>query len=156
MSSLVSHLVFWGIVNYMKNYWSWYHAKRASTIKLVVHYSQYNYWYCFLPWVWGMKLPLAKEQNSRLCAWPGQGAKLQKITWFPFGNPPLKIGFPKLFQAFWIEEENLKLTLLSFQSEVLIKKIGFPTVFLGVLESRKPSNAAPCWMYSFWFIVLWK
>ncbi len=35
-----------------------------------------------------------------------QGAKLRNIIGFPFGNPPLKIGFPKLFEAFQMEAAN--------------------------------------------------
>ena len=36
-----------------------------------------------------------------------QGAKLRKYFGFPFGKPPQKIGFPKIFQVFRIENENL-------------------------------------------------
>ncbi len=36
-----------------------------------------------------------------------QGAKLRKKIGFPFGKPPQKFDFPKIFQAFRKETENL-------------------------------------------------
>ena len=43
-----------------------------------------------------------------------QGAKLLKYFGFPFGKPPHKISFPKIFQAFQIENENLSYQELDF------------------------------------------
>ena len=77
-----------------------------------------------------------------------QGVKLRKIIWFPFGNPHLKIGFPKLSQAFRMEEENLAVSkTLTFTGCPVgnpCQKIGFPTMLLGVPETRKLNNFAPC------------
>ncbi len=82
-----------------------------------------------------------------------QGAKLQNIIWCPFGNPPLKFGCPKLFQAFRMEEKLAHCIDSFWLSQTLIfsgcpvgnpcEKIGFRTVFLGVLDTRKLSNFAP-------------
>ncbi len=49
------------------------------------------------------------EKDSRM---PLQGVKLRKIIWFPFGNPPLEIGFPNLLQDFRMDVENLSVTKL--------------------------------------------
>ena len=77
-----------------------------------------------------------------------QGAKLRKIIWFPFGNPPLEFGFPELFQAFRKEAENLleSLALIFTGCQVgnPCEKIGFPVVILGVPDTRKLSNFASC------------
>ncbi len=43
-----------------------------------------------------------------------QGGKLRKIAGFPFEEPPLKIGFTQLFQAFQKQQESLML-VLAFQ-----------------------------------------
>ncbi len=79
-----------------------------------------------------------------------QGAKLRKITGFPFGKPPKKIGFPKLLRAFRKHSKALyrfcfskSLVFTGFPFGNPYQKNGFPTVFLGVPESRKASNFAP-------------
>ncbi len=38
-----------------------------------------------------------------------QGVKLRNIIRFPIGDPPLKIGFPKLFEAFRMEAADLNI-----------------------------------------------
>ncbi len=82
----------------------------------------------------------------------GQGAKLRTITWFPFGNPPLKFGFPKLFQAFReaFRKNAITMILLAELSESLAllftgcpvgnpcKKFGFRQCFW---VSRTPGNS---------------
>ncbi len=71
-----------------------------------------------------------------------QGAKLRKIIWFPFGNSPLKFGFPNLIQAFWWEAENLSESfVLSFTGCPVgnpCKKLGFRQCFW---VSRTPRNS---------------
>ena len=54
---------------------------------------------------------IAKRRLQRCSLLNKQGAKLRKIIWFPFGNPPLKFGFPKLFQALRRVVENLSESL---------------------------------------------
>ncbi len=78
------------------------------------------------------------------------GAKLRKYFGFAFGKPPQKFGFPKICQAFLIEIENLSYQEFYFyrlSSRKSLSKIGFPTLILGVPESRKASNFAPCQIY---------
>ena len=75
---------------------------------------------------------------------PSQGAKLQKITGFPFGKPALKIGFPQLFQAL-LRHSNFfylhkTLILQGFWSEILVKV----SLLIGFLVSQKVSKFAPC------------
>ncbi len=45
-----------------------------------------------------------------------QGAKLRNIIGFPFGNPPLKIGFRNLFEAFRMEAVNLNIDFYGVSS----------------------------------------
>ncbi len=65
------------------------------------------------------------------------GCEITKIIWFP-----------NLFQAFRMKAENLSIskTLIftgcPFRNPYV--KIGFPNMFLGVPETRKLSNFAPC------------
>ncbi len=65
--------------------------------------------------------------------------EITKYFGFPFGKPPPKIDFPEIFQAFRIKSENLSYQELDFyglSSRKSLSKIGFLTVFLGVLESQ--------------------
>ena len=70
-----------------------------------------------------------------------QGAKLRNTIGFPFGNQPLKIGFPKLFETFQMETTNLNIDFYNWcPVGNPYPEIGFPTVFFGVPETRKLSN----------------
>ena len=54
-----------------------------------------------------------------------------------FGNPPVKIGFPKLFEAFRMEVANLNIDFYRVSGRIPLSKNGFPTVFW---VSGKPGN----------------
>ena len=98
-------------------------------------------------------LGLSRKWEGFLSTSSVQGTKLRKIIWFPFGNPPLKFGFPKLFQAFRREAKNLSESLALIFTGCPVgnpcKKIGFPAVFLGVPDTRKLSNFAPWRIWTF-------
>ena len=73
----------------------WY----AAFMLGVIHVQDW-FWMCLLQLMWYLCL--------------SQGAKLRKYFGFPFGKPPQKIGFPKIFQVFRIENENLSYQKLDF------------------------------------------
>ncbi len=70
------------------------------------------------------------------------------IKFGTFAGCEITENYAKLFQAFRREAENLSerlaLTFTGYPVGNPCKKIGFPTEFLGVPDTRKLSNFAPC------------
>ncbi len=66
----------------------------------------------------------------------GQGAKLRKVTGFPFEKPPVKGGFPQLFRAFRKHAKSLA-QVFAFQG------LGFRQCFWVSRKARKPVISHP-------------
>ena len=91
-------------------------------------------------------LLIVKQKINGIFIILGQGANLRKIIRFPspknWGSETL-LGFPN-GSGESISFLNLQWLLQGFQLETLVGKIGFPTMFLGVPETRELSNFTPC------------